>query len=366
MVQFLGFGNGSDGDVTISSNTTEVPIDSTAITDADTIRLDATNPSFSANQMVLVHQSQNAGAGGWEVNQIKSYAAGFITPQITLANTYVAGAQVRVLPQYKSLTINSGITYTAKAWNGSVGGIIACLCVGLINNVGAISADACGFRGGGPADTSGVGFQGEGSAGVGSRSTSANGNGGGGGSGRASGGSGGNAGAGVGGNSGNASPVPGAAGNSVGSSNCTVMLFGGAGGGGGNTPGVFGRSGTGGNGGGIVFCMASQFTNSGTISCAGANGTNVTGSDGSGGSDGAAGCILIKTGILTIGTGISALGATGVSNFDGGGANGAAPGGNGYVRLECCSLLDAGNDSSPMSSRAVGGLTWCFVPGTMI
>lgn len=370
MAQFLGFGSGSDGDLDIAANTTEAPIDSTAVTSG--ANLTATNPSFVANQMIMIHQSQGTGAGGWEVNQIQSYSVGVLTPQVTQVNTYGTGAQVRVLPQYKSVTVESGKTYTAKAWNGSVGGLLGWLCTGSVNIIGGLSASGCGFRG---APTGSgqqlTGRRGEGTTGNDqARSSTAQGNGGGGGGGSgdafggtflsAGGGGGGLGTSGTNGNlegAGNSSTDYGRGGNTAGSSDLITMVFGGGGGESGTRNNTDTTSGTCGTGGGIIFIITSTFVNSGTVVC---NGTDASAGDApeSNGA-GAGGSILIKSNVATIGNGtVTALG--------GAGTKGTASGGNGIIRIEACTLTDSSNDTNPASSRSIGGLAWCFVPGTMV
>lgn len=142
------FGDGSDGALTISANTTDAPTDSAATGTIDTNTLSATNVSFAAGQEVFIHQTRGATAGTWQRNKIQSYTAGTITLEKNLNATYTTGAQVLVMKQYSSVTIEASRTWTAKAWNGTVGGIIAFLCSGTLTVNGTISAEACGFRGG--------------------------------------------------------------------------------------------------------------------------------------------------------------------------------------------------------------------------
>lgn len=374
MGYFLGFGNGSDGALSIAADTTEAPIDSAASTSG--ANLAATNPSFAANQMIMVHQSKGSGAGGWEVNQINAYSAGTLTPQITLANTYSSGAQVRVLPQYSSVSISSGKTYSAKAYDGTVGGILAFLCTGSLINSGTMSAvgasgvagqntgNGGGFRGAAWNQNQHTnGFQGEGSPGSGSQTTSANGNAGGGGN---DGGAfrvsaGGGAGNGTVGSAGQAnSTTAGAAGGLGSSSDLITLLFGGGGGSG--TGGDNSDGGAGGNGGGIIFVMASLIDcSSGIVNVNGGNGAggNV-GAGRSGGGAGAGGCVFFKTNTMTIGTQITANGGTGGTGTQAGGN-----GGSGVIRIEACTITDPLNDSTPTSNRQVGGLSWCNVYSQM-
>src|SRR3972149_431735 len=104
------FGDGSDGALTISSNTTQAPVDSACTGTAAAYALTATNASFATGDKILIHQSRGTGAGKWERNEIASYTAGTITCANQLINTYVSGAQVIVLKEYTNVTINTGIT----------------------------------------------------------------------------------------------------------------------------------------------------------------------------------------------------------------------------------------------------------------
>jgi hypothetical protein len=131
----LKFGDGRDGDLTIAANTIDVPIDSTCSGTIDSTILTATNADFEPGQAVLIHKTRgdtNAICGSWELNEIKSYAIGTINLKYPLCNTYTSSgadcSQVIVLKQYENVTVNSGITWTTKSWNGTTGGILAFLC----------------------------------------------------------------------------------------------------------------------------------------------------------------------------------------------------------------------------------------------
>lgn len=327
------FGDGSDGSLTISADTTEAPIDSACTGTAASYTLSATNASFAIGQRIMIHQTVGTNAGQWEKNTISGYTAGTITLQTPLVGTYVSGAQVRVLKQYSSVTINSGKTYTAKAWNGTVGGILAFLCSGTVTGTGIISANATGYRGGSPQGQSGTPHgddQGEGQSGVGTQSTAANGMGGGGGnggSGKAGGGGGGYATGGAnGGNDG--ATAAGVGGGTYGSSDLTTMTFGGGGGAGGADADESG--GTGGNGGGIVFIAGVTVTISGGVQANGGNGTTVAGGGGGGG---AGGSVLIKAQTATLGAALitATRGSAGTSTS---GAGNGGDGGDGRIHLD--------------------------------
>jgi len=145
-----GFGNGSDGDLTISSNTTETVIDSSCSGTAGSTSLSATNASFAVGQFIIIHQTRGTGVGQWELAKIAAYTAGTITTdknlQLTYTDSGASQAQVRVLKQHNNVTINSGVTYTAKAWDGNVGGLIGWFAKGKTTVNGTITTLGRGFR----------------------------------------------------------------------------------------------------------------------------------------------------------------------------------------------------------------------------
>lgn len=327
------FGTGGDSSRVISVNTTEAPIDSACTGTTGLSTLSATNVSFAIGQVILIHQTQGSGAGQWEKSVINGYTAGTITLQSALLNTYTAGAQVIVMKQYTNVTVNTGVTWSAKAWNGTTGGILAFLCNGTLTVTGNISADICGFRGG-VGHTSAAAGQAEGTGGAGGAiSTSANGNGGGGGTGggngigtnfRSGGGGGGGNGT-VGNNGANGGfGAGGTGGNQIGTTDLTTLSLGGGGGGGGsyNNNSV---GGSGGIGGGAIFGFAATITGNGTVTAAGQSGGggDNLGDDGGGGG-GAGGSILLKAQAVTMTSGtVQALGGNGGGQHASGGVGGA-------------------------------------------
>lgn len=337
------FGDGSDGTLTISSNTTESPIDSTASGTSGTNTLTATNTSFAADQIVLVMQMRGTGAGTWQRNKITGYVAGTVTLEDNLNFSYNTSgsdaAQIRVMPQYDNVTVNSGITYSTKDWDGSVGGIMAFLADTQITVTGTIEADGgAGSVGDGTsvAGGTGAGFSGgygdhanpsqaqtgEGTTGDHVNSSSANGNGGGGaGISGASPGKGGG-----GGGNGTAGTTAGATGGSTaGSADLTTMVLGGGGGGGANDGSESAGTavGGGGCGGGIIFLTGTDITVTGGISADGGAGGNAQPTnEGGDGGGGAGGSILLKVQTATLGSGlVTADGGTG-NNKGGAGGDG--------------------------------------------
>lgn len=294
------FGDGSDGALTISSNTTEAPIDSACTGTSGAYSLSATNASFATGQIILIHQSRGTGAGTWQRNKIAGYTAGTITLESALNATYISGAQVRVLKQYTDVTVNLGFTYTAKAWDGTVGGILSFLASGTVTVTGSTSASQKGFRGGAANGT------GEGTAGASITYSEPpagyfpGNNGNGGGVGQAT-----NTSSGAGGGNGTPGSIGGIVGGSTwygftvsnaqggvvaGTADLTTMVFGGGGG---------GSSGyeSGGTGGGIVFLIGTTVTITGSITSTGGSTVHATNSAGAG----AGGSVLVKAQTATLG-----------------------------------------------------------------
>jgi len=337
------FGSAIDGNLTVSSNTTDAPIDSACTGTSGSNSLSATNASFASGQEILIHQSQGTNAGSYMRNKIVSYTAGTITLDQALNMSYTTGAQVLVLKQYGNVTVNSGKTWTAKDWNGTTGGILAFLCNGILTINGIISAKGTdktgsvqpppvgavggGFRGGAAVEGSTGAYSGEGTTGVSLVTSSANGNGGGGGGvdlsyGNRGGGGGGNGSAGISGqNSG------GLGGNTSSSNDLTSLTFGGGGGGGRGTVGT--DQGAGGSGGGIIFILGATINITGSINVNGGAGQSNGGSDQScDGGGGAGGSVLLKCQTATLGSGlITAIGGAG-------GGEGGGAGGNGRIHID--------------------------------
>lgn len=89
-------------------------------------------------------------AGNYELAGVASISGNTITLACNLKKSYtVAGkAQVIRVPQYTTLTISSGGSITATAWNGTVGGVVAVQAATTLELDGTIDVSAKGFRGG--------------------------------------------------------------------------------------------------------------------------------------------------------------------------------------------------------------------------
>lgn len=348
------FGDGSDGALTISSNTTDSPIDASCSGTSGTNTLSATNASFAAGQKILIHQTRGtAFAGAYQITKIQSYTTGTITTEdsldVSYSSTGDAKAQVIVIKQYTNVTVNTGITWTAKAWDGTTGGVLAFLANGTITVNGTITAFKKGFRGGSATtDTANLnGWRAEGVSSAGDlvRTSVKNVNAGGGGgeytgtTGEAgSGGGGGHATSGGVGGPADSSGEQAQGGSTYGTSSLSTMVFGGGGGGGGtrNLGGGSNSSGKGGTGGGIIGLFGTTVTmgGSGVLTAYGESGSAGTVVGQGSGGGGGGGSILIKCQSATLGSGqIVALG--GVGGDDGATSSGVGgDGGDGRIHID--------------------------------
>jgi len=89
-------------------------------------------------------------AGNYELAGVASVSGTTITLGCHLQKAYtVAGkSQVIRVPQYSTLTINSGASIIAPAWDGTKGGVVALQAATTLDLNGSIDASATGFRGG--------------------------------------------------------------------------------------------------------------------------------------------------------------------------------------------------------------------------
>lgn len=391
MGQFLNFGNGSAGSLNITSNTTASFTWASGSGSSGSKSLTAT-ASFSAGDIVLIHQSRGTGAGNWEINQVSSYTTGTVTLTNNMSYTYTdSGAsqcQVIKLPQYSGVNITAN--YTVPNWDGSVGGILPILCNGRVYiNGGQIIADGLvgsrstnsadgfnaqgglgagfwggrGLREGSHVDSEkGEGYptarsvvlgtneipNGNGGCGVGYNNSNLNGGGSGGGNGTA-------------GEDGEF----GVGGTAYNNATLTQMTFGGGGGGGGNGHNNSADVSGGGGGGGIIMIFAREIVcSNGYLLSRGGAGGNSSSADYQGrvasGGGGAGGSILLKAQTLNIGT-------DRIRTEGGDGPDGAGTGGKGRIRLETCSLTGSVSSTYYGSySTSVGGHNYCGILTGMI
>jgi hypothetical protein len=101
----------------------------------------------------------NLVAGNYEYANVASITGSTITLSNPLVNQYYTQAftsttaiqsyQVIRVPRYYNLTISSGFSVKAPAWNGSTGGVVILEVANTFALNGTVSVDSAGFRGGG-------------------------------------------------------------------------------------------------------------------------------------------------------------------------------------------------------------------------
>jgi uncharacterized protein (TIGR03382 family) len=132
----------------------------------------ADETGFAAGELVLVLQVSASGpapdtgtpgplalssvdAGRWEFARLESVAPGQLNLTAPLVSSFAApGSQVVRVPEYTRVQIQAASSLVAPPWNGSSGGVLAFLATDQVLNMGLISADGAGFRGGTYAATS--------------------------------------------------------------------------------------------------------------------------------------------------------------------------------------------------------------------
>ncbi|MBM7114811.1 adventurous gliding motility protein AgmC [Archangium primigenium] len=399
----VGVGSGRNGALTVSANGTLVnayaPLTAPVARKALALPVgpcvgNVSGACFAEGDLVLVFQTTGltpppvsgdraalelsaSAVGRWEFARVTAVTPTSLGLSVPLVRDYpVAGTQVIRVPEYTTVTVAAGASITASPWNGGLGGVVALLATGTVENQGTISADIAGFRGGQyvAKDLSARGCSGldEGAAGgaqkgeglagpdrYGSTQTGrgnvANGAGGavcf-----RSGGGGGGNGGEGGQGGRTDATDgsrdVGGLGGAALVADPLTQLLLGGGGGAGHGTS----ASGVGGGvGGGAVFLRATQLTGPGSLSASGGSGGTVQ----DGGSGGGAGGALYVRIVRTAGCGISnasgGIGSTSSSPRVGPGGGGG--GGRVLFQSEAgatCDLLSTGASSGGQQVPADG------------
>jgi len=255
-------------------------------------------------------------------------------------NIGIAATNQRVMlqrvPNYADVTINSGITLTASAWDGTKGGVLYFKASGKLINNGTIDMSGNGYRGGAgvtgntsgrrgestpsyPNDQSYMNYYGAGGGGRYAVTTDGGDN--------ACGGGGGSYGTAGGRGAYYDIAYGGYPGTVYGTSNLsTIYLGSGGGSGGADTDNQVGYGGVGGRGGGILMLSVGTLTNVGSIKANGSNGAGAydpgDGEPGSGGG-GSGGSILLNVTNASLGSNtVVANGGTGGTVSYPGGAGG--------------------------------------------
>ncbi|GAF67534.1 unnamed protein product, partial [marine sediment metagenome] len=372
------FGDGSDGDLVVEpaetayTDDTRAALGATANAGQPALTLVSTGiftPGMMGDEVFII-QMQGTGAGNYEFGTIAGVEGTVLTLTEALSNTYTVGgnskAQVLRVPNYQNVTVQGSGMLTARAWDGSTGGVLALRVQDVFTGEQSsiVSMDGKGYRGGlgGPTQSTSYGYKGEGDAGPSyqrSHDDQAN-NGSGGGAGSkfsdsrgGGGGGGGNGTAGLDGVS-HSGPQNGFGGRTVGTADLSIMLMGGGGGGG--ALDSQGTAGTGGNGGGIIYIVARELNGIGTISSNGSpGGSSNPATSGGGAGGGAGGSIYLLVQALHLRADlVTATGGAGGDGYHWGAERGTdgGQGGEGRIRIEYDTLTFSCGDPCGVTDPA--------------
>ena len=165
---YFGLGNGQDGAQTITTANTVINTYTGIVSAAPlSTSFDVDNgAAVAAGDLVMLWQTSGAdasnpvlgdqgpfdlstlGVGHWEFARVTAVNNNTLTVADGLLNTYTDQAQVIVVPEYTSLTVDAAGSITAQDWDGDTGGIVIALVQGALTLQGNIDVSARGFRGG--------------------------------------------------------------------------------------------------------------------------------------------------------------------------------------------------------------------------
>ncbi len=151
----MGSGDGSDGDLVVTSGTKIVNSVATSLSNSasvgDTfINVNSQN-AFKVGDEIMIIQSQGgttSNVGNYEFKRITSVTGQRFGLESGLSNFYDGKTQVLKIPNYKNVTVASGATLKPMPWNGSMGGILVFRASGVVDIRGKVDASEVGFRGG--------------------------------------------------------------------------------------------------------------------------------------------------------------------------------------------------------------------------
>ena len=165
----FGLGSGRDGRLTVGTADTVINRYTQVVgpvAPGDNVILVEDEKGFRAGDLVMVLQVTgqvpesasgssapidltNDAVGRWEFARVVGSGEGLVSLTAPLVNSYAAQVtQVIRVPEYTQVNVLRGASLRAESWNGRVGGVVALLATGTVNNEGAISATGAGFRGG--------------------------------------------------------------------------------------------------------------------------------------------------------------------------------------------------------------------------
>ena len=131
-----GLGSGSGGPIevkagmTLTINTVSTSVAGTA---GATTMTFTSGVGFAPGNSLLIHQSQGTNAGVWELQTLTGLAGSTATVGTKLKNTYTAGAQAVLVPEFTTVAVDATAVLNAPAWNGGSGGILAFMANGAVS-----------------------------------------------------------------------------------------------------------------------------------------------------------------------------------------------------------------------------------------
>ncbi|MAF83889.1 MAG: hypothetical protein CL797_07305, partial [Chromatiales bacterium] len=149
------YGDGSDGDLTVTSTTytdsIKTTVSGTNSSGQNTLTV-VSSSGFEAGDEILIISSLGSSAGKYETQRVALIEGARFTFHTNLNHSYDNSSdavhQVIRVPQYETVTINSG-SLTCADWNGTNGGVVFFRANDeVIINSGTINADYKGYRGG--------------------------------------------------------------------------------------------------------------------------------------------------------------------------------------------------------------------------
>lgn len=181
------YGSGRDGACTVSANTninTASCVSGRADADAvnfsvvgtvsaggTSLVLDVDPRGLAVSDEILIINlfsttQVGSAVGKYETAYISKISEKTLTLDRALKNSYDGTTQkimVQRVPQYSTVTINSGATWSPSAWDGTKGGVLMFRATGNVTNNGIISTVGLGYKGGaGAVNYGGHSFPGEG------------------------------------------------------------------------------------------------------------------------------------------------------------------------------------------------------------
>lgn len=153
---------GNDGNYTLTSTATlntETYLSSSASINATSVSVNSSS-GISAGDRILICQQEgtSSNTGNWDYVTISSVSGTTLNLSTPLRVAFTLGtATVVRVPQYDTFNLNSGGVLTCSAYNGTRGGVIAIAANTINLNGGLVDANGKGYRGSYHSDSTSIG-----------------------------------------------------------------------------------------------------------------------------------------------------------------------------------------------------------------